>query len=103
VGNDGYKPIYLSGAAGALPIVCRIMAALKPAATIKPPESIVFCDIDPANGKIAMLMTDKRTLPYIKGSEPKEVSIRIPNLWPGAREDLKEGTDKVVEWFNSLF
>lgn len=103
VGNDDYRPIYLSGAAGAMPIVCRIMAALRPDTRITPPASIVFCDIDPVNGKLANILTDKRTLPYIKGSEPRDVSIRVPNLWPGAGEELKEGTDKVVGWFKSLF
>jgi len=100
VGNDGYKPVYLSGASGAMPIVCRIMASLKPTLKIKPTESIVFCDIDPLNGKLANFMVDKRTLPYIKGSEPHEVSIRIPNIWPGT---MKEGTDKVLGWFKSMF
>jgi len=103
VGNDGNKPVNLSGATGAMPIVSRIMASLKPSLKITPPGSIVFCDIDPVNAKLANFMTDKRSLPYIKGSEPKDVSIRIPHIWPGAREDLKEGTDKVLGWFKSLF
>jgi len=103
VGNDGYKPVYLSGATGAMPIVCRIMSSLKAAPKITPPESIVFCDIDPLNGKLANFMVDKRTLPYKKGSEPHEASIRIPNIWPGATEEMKDGADKVVGWFKSLF
>lgn len=103
VGNDGYKPVYLSGATGAMPIVCRIMALLKPETTMTPPASIVFRDIDPINGKLANFMTDKRSMPFIKGSEPHEVSVRIPNIWPGVSEELKEGTDKAVGWFKSLF
>lgn len=103
VGNDGNKPVNLSGATGAMRIVCRIMASLKPETKMTPPDTIVFCDIDPVNGKLANFMTDKRSVPYVKGTEPHEVSIRIPNIWPGASEELKEGTDRVVGWFKSLF
>ena len=103
VGNDGNRPVNLSGAAGAMPIIGQIMASLKPTAKITPPGSIIFCDIDPVNGKLANFIVDKRTLPYIKGSEPHDVSIRVPNIWPGGGEELKEGTDKVIGWFKSLF
>lgn len=103
VGNDTYKPVNLSGATGAMPIACRIMTSLKSNPTLTPPSNIVFSDIDPLNGKIAGLLIDKRTLPYIKGSEPSEVSDRLPNVLPGLTDDLKEGADKVVGWFKSLF
>ena len=103
VGNDDYQPINLSGAAGAMPVACQMTGALTSPPKLTPPENIVFCDVDPLNGKIATLLVEKRTLAYIKGTEPKEVSDRLPNVFPGLSDDLKEGTDKVIGWFKSLF
>lgn len=101
VGSDAYRPVNLSGAAGAMPIASMVMAAVVYPMRLSPPSGIVFCDIDPENGKIASALVEKRTLAFIRGTEPTEVSDRIQV--PGFVEDIKEGADKVIEWFKSLF
>lgn len=103
VGNDANRSVNLSGATGALPIASRVMGATVHPRPLRAPADIVFCDIDPENGKIASELIEKRTLAYIKGTEPTEVSDRVPEGGSGFGEDVKESADKVLGWVKSLF
>jgi penicillin-binding protein 1B len=83
LGNDDFLPIGLTGAKGAMPVASMILARLASPQTWPVPDDIVFCSIDPANGKLASRWSKQRTkLPYIKGTQPTEVSnAGVPNIF----------------------
>jgi penicillin-binding protein 1B len=74
VGFDDNQPVGLSGAQAALPIWTQFMkAALAGRASLpfEVPEGIVFMDIDPTNGKLAMPGCPKTfSEAFIAGTEP---------------------------------
>ena len=90
IGNDEYLPVGLTGATGALPVASMIMGAITRPGPVSPPDDIVLCAVDPANGKRASRWnSNRRTLPFIRGTEPTEVS----------REDLPG----ILKFFRSVF
>ena len=81
LGADRYRSIGYSGASGAMPIASMILARLSPPVTWTVPQNIVFCTIDPANGKLATLWTSGGlNVPYIRDTQPTEVSERGPSI-----------------------
>ena len=82
LGNDDFQPIELTGARGAMPIASMILARLAHQDTWTPPADIVFCSIDPVNGKLASRWCkDPIKLPYIQGTQPIEVSdVGVPKV-----------------------
>jgi len=77
LGNDNFEPIGLTGASGAMPIASMILSKVAAPCERPLPADIVMCSVDPDNGKLRRWRTkDSIRLPYIKGTEPTEVSDR---------------------------
>ncbi|MEA3222175.1 MAG: PBP1A family penicillin-binding protein [Thermodesulfobacteriota bacterium] len=90
LGNDGFKPIGLTGATGAMPVAAMILGAIESPRQWARPADIVLCRIDPSNGKLASLGSrNAEILPYIKGTQPTEVS--------------QKDVPRVLRFFKSLF
>jgi penicillin-binding protein 1B len=83
LGNDSFKPIGFTGAAGALPLASQILAQLADPMPRKVPDDITFCSIDPVNGKRATNWTTAPVeMPFLKGTEPQEISEEgMPKIW----------------------
>ncbi|MGD0821168.1 MAG: PBP1A family penicillin-binding protein [Desulfomonilia bacterium] len=83
LGDDAFRAIGFTGATGAMPFAARIIARIAEPRPWGTPDDITFCAIDPANGKRATNWTAAAvTLPFIKGTEPNEVSEEgMPGLW----------------------
>jgi len=83
LGDDAYRAIGYTGATGAMPFAARIIARLAVPRPWDVPDDVTLCAIDPINGKRATTWTDSPvTLPFIKGTEPKEDSGEgMPGLW----------------------
>jgi penicillin-binding protein 1B len=83
LGDDAFRAIGYTGASGALPLAARIIARLAVPRPWDVPDDVAVCAVDPINGKRATSWTDSPvTLPFIKGTEPKETSDEgMPGLW----------------------
>lgn len=83
LGDDAFRAIGYTGATGAMPFAARIIARLAVPRPWDVPDDVTLCAIDPINGKRATSWTDSPvTLPFIKGTEPKEDSGEgMPGLW----------------------
>lgn len=83
LGNDGFKPIGLTGATGAMPVAAMILGAIESPEEWARPADIVLCRIDPSNGKLASrLSRNAEILPYIGGTQPTEVSTEnLPGIF----------------------
>jgi penicillin-binding protein 1B len=92
LGNDEFQPIGLTGAKGAMPIASMILARLATQDTWIPPADIVFCSIDPVNGKLAgRWCKDPIKLPYIQGTQPVELSdVGVPKVLKFFKSILKD-------------
>jgi len=82
LGNDEFEPIGLTGAKGALPIASMILSRLACQETWTAPPDMVFCSIDPVNGKLAgRWCKNPIKLPFIPGTQPVEVSdVGVPKV-----------------------
>ena len=83
LGDDAFRAIGYTGATGAMPFAARIVARLAVPRPWDVPDDVTLCAIDPINGKRATSWTDSPvTLPFMKGTEPKEDSGEgMPGLW----------------------
>jgi penicillin-binding protein 1B len=83
LGDDAFKAIGYTGATGAMPLAARIVARLAIPRPWEMPDNVTLCAVDPINGKRATSWTDSPvTLPFMKGTEPKEASGEgMPGLW----------------------
>lgn len=83
MGDDTYRTTGLTGATGALPVACRVMARLAAPVKRDAPPGVTFCEIDPANGRRATMWTASPvTLPFLAGTEPAEASREgLPGVW----------------------
>ncbi|MCD6569966.1 MAG: PBP1A family penicillin-binding protein [Deltaproteobacteria bacterium] len=90
LGNDKFQPIGLTGATGAMPVASMILRAVEKSKEWARPNDVIFCKIDPSNGKLASLLSfNAESLPYIRGTQPTEVSI--------------ENIPRIFKFFRSLF
>ncbi len=91
LGNDDFQPIGLSGSQGATQVAAMILGALEKPTRWDVPDDIVYCKIDPTNGKLASPHSAQTVeIPFIKGTEPPEVSKR-------------EERPRVLRFLRSLF
>lgn len=83
MGDDTYETTGLTGAAGALPVACRVMARLAVPVKREAPAGVTFCEIDPASGRRATMWTSSSvTLPFLAGTEPAEAAREgLPGVW----------------------
>lgn len=92
LGNDEFQPIGLTGSSGAMPIASMILARLAGRSVWPVPPDIIFCSIDPVNGKLAGLWSKQTIkLPYIQGTQPTEVSdVGVPRVLKFFKSILKD-------------
>jgi hypothetical protein len=73
-----------------MPVAAMILGAIESPEEWARPADIVLCRIDPSNGKLASLLShNAEDLPYIKGTQPTEVS--------------QKDVPRVLRFFKSLF
>lgn len=84
LGSDEYRSIGHTGSSGAMPIASMILSRLSPAVAWPVPQDVVICSVDPSNGKLAGFWSGNKgvSIPYIRGTEPREVSEEsTPWVW----------------------